>query len=47
MSELYLKKVGLEKQEQDLKTFRKQGIIEQKILQDKKKFKEELLKESK
>jgi hypothetical protein len=42
-----LKKVSLEKQEQDLKTLRKQEIIEQKILQDKKKFKEELLKESK
>jgi hypothetical protein len=30
-----------------LKSLRKQEIIEQKILQDKKKFKEELLKESK
>jgi murein DD-endopeptidase MepM/ murein hydrolase activator NlpD len=47
ISELYIKKINLERQEQDLKTLRKQAVIEQKILQDKKNFKENLLQESK
>lgn len=45
--DLYLKKVTLEKQEQNLKSLRKQWVIEQKILNDKKKFKEIILDESK
>ena len=45
--ELYLKKVSLEKQEQNLKNLRKQWVIEQKILQDKKNFKENILDASK
>lgn len=45
--ELYLKKVTLEKQEQNLKNLRKQWVIEQKILQDKKEFKEKILLTSK
>ncbi len=45
--DLYLKKVTLEKQEQNLKNLRKQWVIEQKILNDKKKFKETILDESK
>ena len=44
--ELYLKKVALEKQEQNLKNLRKQWVIEQKILQDKKDFKEKILQSS-
>lgn len=47
VSELYLKKVTLEKQEEELKYLRKQWIIEQKILQDKVNFQEKLLTESK
>jgi uncharacterized membrane protein len=47
ISELYLKKVALEKQEEELKNLRKQEIIEQKILKDKKDFKEKLLESSK
>ncbi|MDD2907570.1 MAG: peptidoglycan DD-metalloendopeptidase family protein [Candidatus Gracilibacteria bacterium] len=47
VGELYLKKVTLEKQEQNLKTLRKQGVIEQKILQDKKDFKQSILDASK
>jgi len=47
VSELYLKKVNLEKQETSLKSLRKQWIIEQKVLWDKKEFKERLLESSK
>jgi len=47
ISELYIKKVNLEKKEQELKELRKQWIIEQKILQDKKDFQQKLLEESK
>ncbi|MDD3145035.1 MAG: peptidoglycan DD-metalloendopeptidase family protein [Candidatus Gracilibacteria bacterium] len=47
VGDLYLKKVTLENQEQNLKNLRKQGVIEQKILNDKKKFKETILDESK
>lgn len=45
--ELYIKKVSLEKQEQNLKNLRKQWVIEQKILQDKKDFKDKILESSK
>lgn len=45
--DLYLKKVTLEKQELNLKNLRKQWVIEQKILQDKKDFKEKILQSSK
>ncbi len=47
IAELYLKKVQLEKQEVKLKQLRKMGIIEKKILEDKKAFKERILKVSK
>ncbi|NVP17581.1 peptidoglycan DD-metalloendopeptidase family protein [Candidatus Gracilibacteria bacterium] len=47
VGELYIKKVSLEKQEQNLKNLRKQGVIEQKILQDKKDFKDKILESSK
>lgn len=47
ISELYLKKVSFEKQEKTFKSLRKQWIIEQKVLKDKKKFKERLLESSK
>lgn len=47
ISELYLKKVDLEKQEVDLKKFRKLWIIEKKVLDEKKAFKERILEVSK
>jgi murein DD-endopeptidase MepM/ murein hydrolase activator NlpD len=47
IAELYLKKVNLEKQEEDLKKLRKTWIIEKKILADKKTFKERILTVSK
>ncbi len=46
ISELYTKKVGLEKKEEELKQLRKEWIIEQKILQDKKSFQQKLLDEN-
>jgi hypothetical protein len=47
VSELYLKKINLDKQERNLKKLRKLGIIEKKVLSDKKAFKERILKISK
>jgi murein DD-endopeptidase MepM/ murein hydrolase activator NlpD len=47
ISELYLKKVQLEKQEESLKKLRKMWIIEKKVLDDKKAFKERILEVSK
>ncbi len=47
VSQLYLKKVELEKQEENLKKLRKMWIIEKKVLSDKKDFKERLLEVSK
>lgn len=47
VSSLYLKKIDLENQEVTLKSLRKQWIIEQKILSDKKEFKERILEWSK
>ena len=47
ISDLYMKKVTLEKQEVDLKKMRKLWIIEKKILADKKAFKERILEVSK
>ncbi|MFK7780427.1 MAG: peptidoglycan DD-metalloendopeptidase family protein [Candidatus Gracilibacteria bacterium] len=47
ISELYLRKVQLEKQEINLKKLRKMGIIEKKVLDDKKAFKERILEVSK
>ncbi len=47
IADLYLTKVKLEKQEKDLKYLRKMWIIEKKILNDKKIFKERILKLSK
>ena len=44
ISELYFKKVKLNKQETNLKKMRKMWIIEKKILSDKKAFKEKILK---
>lgn len=46
ISELYIKKVDLEKKEKELKELRKQWIIEQKVLNDKKYFQQKLLEES-
>lgn len=47
ISELYMKKVQLDKQEADLKKLRKMWIIEKKALDDKKLFKERILTISK
>ncbi len=47
VSELYIKKIDLEKQEMKLKQVRKFGIIDRKILNDKKDFKERIIKVSK
>jgi len=47
IAELYLKKVQLEKQEVKLKQLRKMWIIEKKVLEDKKAFKERILNVSK
>jgi len=47
VTDLYYKKVKLDKQEVNLKKFRKMWIIEKKILSDKKEFKERILEESK
>lgn len=47
ISELYLKKVQLDKQEANLKNLRKMWIIEKKILDDKKVYKERILEVSK
>ena len=47
VSELYVKKVELEKQEINYKKLRKVSIVEKKVLNDKKKFKEKILKEFK
>jgi len=47
VSELYLKKIQFEKQEENLKIFRKKAILTNKILSDKKKFKERILDVSK
>lgn len=47
ISQLYLKKIDLDNKELNLKGLRKQLIIEKKILDDKKEFKESLLVESK
>ena len=46
ISELYIKKIALERQEQELKMLRKQWILEQKMLQDKRKFQEEIIEAS-
>jgi len=43
VSELYVKKLELERQENELKVLRKQGILEKNILDDKKEAKERLL----
>jgi hypothetical protein len=43
---LYIKKLDLEKSEQELKQLRKIEIIDRKVLNDKKEFKERLLKVS-
>lgn len=47
VSDLYMKKVDLEKQEENLKKLRKLWIIEKKALDDKKAFKERLLEVTK
>ena len=47
IADLYIKKVNLEKQEEDLKKLRKLWIVEKKILADKKSFKERILDVSK
>ncbi len=47
VKELYMKKVQLEKQEENLKAFRKKAILAKKILSDKKKFKQRILDASK
>lgn len=47
ISELYMKKVNLEKKQKDLKDLRKALIIEKKVLDDKKDFKERILTVSK
>ena len=47
VSELYLKQLSLEKEEEELKKLRKTEIVERKILQDKKQFKERILVASK
>lgn len=47
MSDLYVKKIELEKQETSLKTLRKALMLEKKILDDKKALKERLLEVSK
>ncbi len=47
INELYLSKVSLEKQEQDLKKLRQMWMLEKKVLDDKKSFKERILNVSK
>lgn len=47
VSQLYIKKLELEKNEKDLKQMRKIAIIDRKVLNDKKEFKERLLTVSK
>jgi len=47
ISDLYMKKVKLTKQEWSLKTLRKMWIIEKKVLSDKKAYKEKILEVSK
>ena len=47
VSQLYIKKLDLEKSEKELKQIRKIEIIDRKVLNDKKEFKERLLKVSK
>jgi hypothetical protein len=47
VSQLYIKKLDLEKNEKELKQIRKIEIIDRKVLNDKKEFKERLLKVSK
>ena len=47
INELYIKKLDLEKQEINHKEFRRALVIEKKILNDKKKFKEKILKDFK
>jgi murein DD-endopeptidase MepM/ murein hydrolase activator NlpD len=47
ISDLYMKKVKLSKQESSLKTLRKMWIIEKKVLSDKKAYKEKILAISK
>jgi len=47
MSDLYVKKLDLEKQETSLKTLRKALMLEKKMLDDKKALKERLLEVSK
>ncbi|MCD5385301.1 peptidoglycan DD-metalloendopeptidase family protein [Candidatus Gracilibacteria bacterium] len=47
ITDLYIKKVKLRTQEKNLKTLRKMGIIEKKVLADKKSYKEKILKISK
>ena len=47
VADLYMKKIELEKQEKNLKKLRKMQIIEKKMLDDKKDFKERILEVSK
>ncbi|MCH2188961.1 peptidoglycan DD-metalloendopeptidase family protein [Candidatus Gracilibacteria bacterium] len=47
VSDLYIKRISLEKQEDNLKKLRKLGIIESKSLQDKRDFQRNILEQSK